>query len=91
MNRNLFLKAALAAGAFLAGPIQLLANRRNANRIGKAIKVEAGKDRSDKPLSLFEGDTFYTKVATKDTDGDIYVFESTRIKEGGPSYHLHYE
>lgn len=38
-----------------------------------------------------EGDTFFTKVATKDTDGDIFVFESSRIKEGGPSHHLHFD
>jgi mannose-6-phosphate isomerase-like protein (cupin superfamily) len=53
--------------------------------------VASGKDRSDKSISLFEGDTFFTKVSAKDTNGDVYVFESTRLKEGGPSYHLHYE
>ena len=53
--------------------------------------VNASKDRFDKPLSLLEGDTFMTKVATRDTDGDIYVFESVRVKEGGPSHHVHFE
>ncbi|MDQ3278786.1 MAG: cupin domain-containing protein [Bacteroidota bacterium] len=52
--------------------------------------VAEGKDRYDKPLSLFEGDKFYTKVATKDTDGDLYIFDSTRVKEGGPPLHYHY-
>jgi mannose-6-phosphate isomerase-like protein (cupin superfamily) len=60
-------------------------------RIGKGLKVNAGKDRFGKSISLFEGDTFYTKVSSADTDGDVYVFESVRVKEGGPSYHLHYE
>ena len=32
-----------------------------------------------------------TKVSTADTDGDLYVFESTRLKEGGPSHHYHFE
>ena len=53
--------------------------------------VSAGNDRFDKKISLFEGDTFYSKVSTSDTDGDIYVFESTRVKEGGPTHHYHFE
>ena len=75
----------------MTAPLALLANQKFKKRVGKGIRVAAGKDRFEKPISLFEGDTFYTKVSTKDTDGDVYVFESTRLKEGGPSYHLHFE
>jgi mannose-6-phosphate isomerase-like protein (cupin superfamily) len=53
--------------------------------------VVSGQDRFEKPISFFAGDTFYTKVSTKDTDGGVYVFESNRLKEGGPSYHLHFD
>ena len=91
MNRNSFLKASFAIGAFLTAPFVAIAKSNSKKRVDKAIKVEAGKDRFNKPISLFEGDTFYTKVSTADTDGDVYVFESTRVKEGGPSFHLHYE
>lgn len=91
MNRNSFLKASLAIGAFLAGPFVAIAKIKSKKRVDKAIKVDAGKDRFDKPMSVFQGDTFYTKVSTTDTDGDVYVFESKRVKEGGPSLHLHYE
>ena len=91
MNRNSFLKASLAIGSFLIAPFVAVAKTNSKKRVDKAIKVGAGKDRFDKPISLFEGDTFYTKVSTADTDGDVYVFESTRVKEGGPSFHLHYE
>jgi len=91
MNRNSFLNLCLAAGAFLTTPISGVAKTPNKKRISRALKVDAGKDRGDKPISLFEGDTFYTKVATNDSDGDVFVFESTRVKEGGPSFHLHYE
>ena len=91
MKRNTFLKTCLAAGAMISAPLSLLANRKSKNRVDKGVWVAAGKDRFEKPISLFEGDTFYTKVSTKDTDGDVYVFESTRLKEGGPSYHLHFE
>lgn len=90
MNRNSFLKAGLAAGAFLTASITAMA-RISRKRIDKGIKVNAGKDRFDKSISPFEGDTFYTKVSTKDTDGDLYIFESTRTKKDGPPLHYHYE
>ncbi|MHA4810454.1 cupin domain-containing protein [Flavitalea flava] len=91
MKRNLFLKISLAAAASLAAPFAGMAKYNRKKRGDKGIKVDSGKDRFGKPISLFEGDTFYTKVSTTDTDGDAYVFESTRVKEGGPSFHLHYE
>ncbi|MDX2267661.1 MAG: cupin domain-containing protein [Bryobacter sp.] len=91
MKRNYFLKFGLAATAFLVAPFSLMAKTITKKRVAKGVLVKSRKDRNDKPISLFEGDTFHTKVSTQDSEGDIYVFESTRIKEGGPSYHLHYE
>jgi mannose-6-phosphate isomerase-like protein (cupin superfamily) len=91
MKRNSFLKASFAIGIFLTAPFAVIAKINSKKRIDKGIKVVSGKDRFEKPISLFEGDTFYTKISTLDTDGDVYVFESTRVKEGGPSLHLHYE
>ena len=35
--------------------------------------------------------TFYTKITTTDTDGDLYVYESTRLKDRGPALHYYYE
>jgi mannose-6-phosphate isomerase-like protein (cupin superfamily) len=90
MQRNTFLRLSLGAGALLCAPFVSLARIIDRKRVGNGLVVKAGKDRNEKPLSLFEGDTFCTKVSAKDSDGDIYVFESTRIKEGGPTYHLHY-
>lgn len=90
MKRNSFIKAFSTALSFLVTPIHVFA-REHIKRVDKGIIVKAGKDRFDKPVSLFEGDTFFTKVSAKDTDGDVYVFESTRIKEGGPSFHFHYD
>ena len=91
MKRNSFLKTSIAIGGFLAAPFAVIAQLTGIKRVDKAIKVDAGKDRLGKPITLFEGDSFYTKVSTADTDGDVFVFESTRVKEGGPSFHLHYE
>lgn len=84
------MKACLAAGTFVASPFNLIAKSIKNGRVNKGFKVDAGKDRFDKSISLLEGDTFSSKVSTKDTDGDIYVFESIRAKEGGPSHHFHF-
>jgi len=91
MKRSSFLKFGIAIGSFLTTPFTINARSKTQIRENKGFKVDAGKDRFDKSISLFEGDTFYSKVSTKDTDGDMYIFESTRIKEGGPILHTHYE
>ena len=91
MNRNSFLKLCLAVGSFLSTPFVLMAKPFIKKRVDKGIKVDAGKDRFDKSISLFDGDTFFCKVSSKDTDGDLYIFESTRDKKGGPPLHFHYE
>ena len=91
MNRNYFIKQLLALGSFISLPIVAGAKNLIKKRVDKGIKVDAGKDRFDKEISLLEGDKFYCKVSTSDTDGDLYIFESTRDKKGGTSFHYHYE
>ena len=88
MQRNSFLKTCTALFVMAGSSFQAFARK---FRTSGAILVRAGEARNDQPMTLFEGDTFHTKVATADSDGDVFVFESTRLKEGGPSYHLHYE
>jgi mannose-6-phosphate isomerase-like protein (cupin superfamily) len=90
MQRKSFLKSGLAFGVLLSAPFTLLANKLSRLRINAGFMVGAAKSRSDKPITLMEGDTFFTKVSTLDTDGDIYVYESTRSKEGGPAHHYHF-
>ena len=53
--------------------------------------VASNKDRFNKPLSVYGGDTFFTKISTGDTDGRLFIFESTRDKEGGPPLHYHFD
>jgi len=90
MKRNTFLKISLGAIPGLSVS-EIKAKSWQLDRSTKGIKVDNGKDRFDKSISLLEGDTFFTKIASKDTDGDMYLFESTRLKKGGPSLHYHYE
>lgn len=91
MNRSSFLKFGVAFVSLLTAPFTMYARTKKEGRDDKGFKVDAGKDRLDKPIAPFEGDNFYTKISTKDKDGDMYVFESTRIKEGGPILHTHYD
>src|ERR1700712_4868692 len=90
MQRSNFIRMFVAAGTFLTTPFTVLAKRSKTGRVGGPFMVEAGKTRFDKPIKLFEDDSFFTKVSTKDTDGDLYVYESIRVKKGGPPLHRHY-
>jgi mannose-6-phosphate isomerase-like protein (cupin superfamily) len=89
MERKQFINGLSLIAACLTIPIISVANSFTKFRQKKGYKIDAGKDREEKPMHLFEGDTFYTKVASADTDGDMYVYESTRVKKGGPNLHMH--
>lgn len=91
MNRNLFLKGCFAVGTFFITPLTAIAKAISKDRVDKGFKVDAGKDRFNESISLLEGDTFYTKISSKDTNNDIYIYESTRVKNGGPHEHFHFE
>ena len=86
MKRKSFLRTGITAFAGLMVPFISFARR-----TGKGFFVAAGKDRNESPLVLFEGDTFYSKIATDDSDGEVYIYESTRVKPGGPPLHVHYD
>ena len=88
MKRSSFLSALSSIAGLLIFPLKGVASFLLP---GKGYKVKAGNDRFDKPITLLEGDTFYTKVSSKDTEGRMYMFESTRVKKGGPTHHFHYE
>ena len=87
MQRNSFVKFCIAAGAVALFPFTAWAGRK---RIQKGIFVQAGKDRHSKPFTRQPGDIIYNKVSASDTDGDLYIFDTTRVKEGGPPLHYHY-
>jgi mannose-6-phosphate isomerase-like protein (cupin superfamily) len=90
MKRNSFVKSCLALGSAALLPLGSVAARIKKYRTQKGFLVNAGRSRTEKPITLFEGDTFLTKVSTSDSDGDIYVYESSRAKEGGPAHHYHF-
>ncbi|RFZ82191.1 cupin domain-containing protein [Mucilaginibacter terrenus] len=90
MKRNLFIRSLVTAGACAAVPFYSISSTLKKFRQKTDFKVDAAKDEFEHPINLFEGDTFFTKVSSKDTDGDLYVYESARVKKGGPNLHKHY-
>ncbi len=90
MERNNFLKVCFSTLGLVSFPFDVFAGTAKSLREKNGFKVDSGKDRTNNSLALFEGDTFDSKVSTADTDGDIYVFESRRTKEGGPAHHYHF-
>lgn len=90
MKRSAFLKACAVLGGLAALPFTSGAAAGSCSRSKKGFMVANGEDRYGKPLSPFTGDKFYCKVSTEDTGGDLYIFDSTRMAEGGPPLHYHY-
>ena len=90
MKRSSFIRLFAAAGSLLTIPLSGYAKRKIKNRISQGFKVDSGKDRFEKEITLFEGDIFDTKVSAADTGGDLYIYESNRVKKGGPALHYHY-
>lgn len=91
MKRNVFFSWSLIGATALCLPSKVVAALRSMVRDDKGFKVDAGKDRYGNILKPFSGDQFYCKVSGKDSNGDSYVFESTRATEGGPLLHTHFE
>src|ERR1700759_3023177 len=89
MKLTSFTRLVTAANTGFITPIAAVANLKK--RASKGFFVAAGADRFDKSIHLFEGDTFFKKVSTKDPDGEFYFFDSTRKKKGGPPLHIHHD
>lgn len=66
MQRNTFLKSCLAIGTLASVPFNLMAKGLSRFRVNSGFMVDATKSRSGKAVTLLEGDTFMTKVATAD-------------------------
>lgn len=89
MKRTTFLRLS-AAFTLITGSLSAIATPLGIKRIKNGFKVAKNSDRFDAAITLMEGDTFFTKIATADTDGDMFAFESTRVVKGGPPLHYHY-
>jgi mannose-6-phosphate isomerase-like protein (cupin superfamily) len=57
----------------------------------EVVHVSAGNDRFNKnELSIWGLLPLSIKLSSKDTGGELLVFEHNGIREGGPPRHVHY-
>jgi mannose-6-phosphate isomerase-like protein (cupin superfamily) len=59
------------------------------NRDARGFRVGAKEDRYAEEL-LIMGGKFDLKVSTKDTGGDLLVYDTMRMQRGGPALHRHF-
>ena len=85
MKRRLFLQVPLLASALMTE-----ARPKTNDRPKKGFKVESVKDRYQEELFIMGG-RFDCKVSSKDTDGDLLIYDTLREEKGGPAFHFHYK
>ena len=85
MKRSVFLQLPFLSLAAAAGATTL-----EDERPRKGFKVEAGKDRFQEELHIMGG-KFNCIVSTKDTEGDLCIYNTVRQEKGGPALHLHHQ
>lgn len=83
MKRKSFLQL-LPLAAILGVDVKNWAKERER----KGFKVASNKDRYQEEL-LIMGGKFDCKVSSKDTDGDLLIYDTIRYSKGGPALHLH--
>lgn len=84
------MKWGLVLSTSVAHSFSLLAQKVTNRRLRNGVRVAAGEDRFGKPISVFEGDKFFTKLSSADTENDLFMWESSRSAIGGPAEHFHY-
>jgi quercetin dioxygenase-like cupin family protein len=85
MKRSVFLKFSLLTTPILTG-----ASIKENERPKAGIKVEKDQDRFNEKIELSRvGSRVDAKVSTKDTEGDLYIYESRTVGKGGPPLHVH--
>jgi mannose-6-phosphate isomerase-like protein (cupin superfamily) len=84
MDRRLFLQFPLAAAAMIRS-VQV----QSPGRSDKGFKVEAGQDRFHEELMVMGGQ-FDCLVSSKDTGGDLCIYNTFRHEKGGPALHIHH-
>ena len=85
MKRRTFLTIPLAASALLTE-----AQTSTNESPKKGFKVDRGKGRNIEGLKVL-GSTFDCKVSSKDTNGQLCIFDTLRAGQGGPPLHFHYK
>jgi len=84
LERRSFLTTTVAAF-----PLAMLGQSGETSTQPKLTRVPAGEDRFREHHTIGISSTDF-KVATKDTNGGLFIMEHTNRKKGGPPRHLHH-
>jgi len=85
MKRRTFLQIPLLFSVLAATGQTTLKDRSR-----KGFKVKSGKDRFQEELHIMGGQ-FNCMVSSKDTNGELCMYDTFRYEKGGPALHLHHE
>jgi len=88
MNRRNFIAGPIIMGGLAAIAKATPLTSAAAGREG-GFRVGANQDRAGEEL-LIMGGRFDLKVSTKDTEGDLCIYDTRRSSKGGPALHLHH-
>lgn len=88
MKRRNFLQFSVAAAA-LAAISGKASEATSTPRALKGVRVGAQKDRYGEELMIMGG-RFELKVSSRDTGGDLCIYDTVRRSKGGPALHLHH-
>jgi quercetin dioxygenase-like cupin family protein len=89
MQRRKFLSTAALSMPVLAFASKNLPTTTKAARMGKGFVVKSNQSRFGEQTKLGGKSPNDIKVSSKDTDGDLTIFEYTGNEKGGPPLHIH--
>ena len=89
MKRRSFLKLSIAATAFSMAARGAETKVASPERAGRGFRVGAHKGRFEEDL-LVMGGRFDLKVSSRDTGGDLCIYDTIRESKGGPALHRHH-
>ena len=89
MKKRNFLKLSLAASAFALIARAEESKTSAQERAGAGFRVGAHKNRRDEEL-LIMGGHFDLKVSSRDSGGDLLIYDTLRWEKGGPALHRHH-
>jgi quercetin dioxygenase-like cupin family protein len=89
MKKRNFLKLSLAASAFTLIARADESNTSVQERANAGFRVGAKKNRRSEELMIMGGH-FDLKVSSRDSGGDLLIYDTLRWERGGPALHRHH-
>jgi len=89
MKRRNFLKFPIAAAALAALRLGAETTALGQDRAASGFRVGTGNSHRQEEL-LIMGGSFDLKVSSRDTEGNLCIYDTKRESKGGPAFHYHH-